>query len=852
MHRDRAASPLARSPIPARSALILVAADLVAAAALARSFSGPGMLVPVLSAVLAVPFIMGLALVGARWMERRGASPGRLYELAAAALAAALAAAVPIWWAFGSTTVVGVPTATTFHRLAIALDRASVAFKVLRAPVPELTGLVVAVSFIAGTTALLSVLAVSWHRGGRVWAVLPSVALFCFASSLGAPDGRTLDLAAEVAVVIWYLVAAAPKAVSHDARRVVAEPLTSHAEDVSGVAGARRATAGFVAAATLAAVVVGPLLPGAGTTALVHLHERSAPAQVDLLGTVSGVEAVAGSSSRTGPGGSIAESLLVQVAETKLGSDARTVLFRVHSERPSYWLTTTLSGFNGDVWYATQPEEPIQLPPVPPGSVPFAAPLPGIAAELVTDRFSVVHLGGNRPPAPSGTVAASSSALGLDYDAAGGGLLSSGSLRRGISYTVEATIPEPQRAEELGELPSSVAIAPAAVDLSLPKAVPSVLVTLAHQIVAGATTPYDKALALQRYFTSGAFTYQLPTVGAGDTIVTGGEGLSDLVTFLTETRTGYCQQFASAFAVLARLDGLPSRVAVGFLPGVEHSPDVFTVTGAQAHAWPQVFLGTIGWVSFEPTPGRSGLSGSVSALGTAPPSQGSTSTGPAPRAPNFGRLPASTGSSAHGGAAHKIAFAAGGRAQGSAPALPRPTGPGRGVPRSLELVIGLAVLAAAVLSSAPLQRWWIRHRHSPRHDGSAGVGALMIAWAELESVLAALGLAQQPAETWLEYAQRATRASSLPAPVAAGLGRLAITLSRASFDARPLTDVELGSAVSSAVALRRDALRLLGVVQRLKWWFDPRGPQRLVAVVRPLSVQLGKGSAAASVALAKQ
>ena len=41
--------------------------------------------------------------------------------------------------------------------------------------------------------------------------------------------------------------------------------------------------------------------------------------------------------------------------------------------------------------------------------------------------------------------------------------------------------------------------------------------------------------------------------------------------FLLETRTGYCQQYATAFAVLARVLGFRTRVAVGFLPG-ETSP----------------------------------------------------------------------------------------------------------------------------------------------------------------------------------------------------------------------------------------------------------------------------------------
>ncbi|MFZ0664179.1 MAG: transglutaminase-like domain-containing protein, partial [Acidimicrobiales bacterium] len=86
------------------------------------------------------------------------------------------------------------------------------------------------------------------------------------------------------------------------------------------------------------------------------------------------------------------------------------------------------------------------------------------------------------------------------------------------------------------------------------------------------------------------------------------KGQSPLLTFLVTYRQGFCQQFAGAFGVLARELGIPVRLAVGFTTGhpVSAGSDVYEVTGADAHVWPEVYLGgQLGWVSFDPTPGPS-------------------------------------------------------------------------------------------------------------------------------------------------------------------------------------------------------------------------------------------------------
>lgn len=117
---------------------------------------------------------------------------------------------------------------------------------------------------------------------------------------------------------------------------------------------------------------------------------------------------------------------------------------------------------------------------------------------------------------------------------------------------------------------------------------------LAAEITAGATTTYDQALALQTYFRDGTqFRYDT-SVAAGDS--------DDAVWDFLESRRGYCVQFATSMTVLARTLGIPARLGVGFLPGELGTDRTYRVTGADAHAWPELYFPGTGWVRFEPTP----------------------------------------------------------------------------------------------------------------------------------------------------------------------------------------------------------------------------------------------------------
>jgi transglutaminase-like putative cysteine protease len=96
-----------------------------------------------------------------------------------------------------------------------------------------------------------------------------------------------------------------------------------------------------------------------------------------------------------------------------------------------------------------------------------------------------------------------------------------------------------------------------------------------------------------------------------------------LVSFLLSQRFGYCQQFSGAMTLLLRMDGIPARVAAGFLPGTrDPGASAFEVSAREAHEWVEVYFSGIGWVPFDPTPAApragSATAASFSALAGAP------------------------------------------------------------------------------------------------------------------------------------------------------------------------------------------------------------------------------------------
>jgi transglutaminase-like putative cysteine protease len=123
--------------------------------------------------------------------------------------------------------------------------------------------------------------------------------------------------------------------------------------------------------------------------------------------------------------------------------------------------------------------------------------------------------------------------------------------------------------------------------------------SLINQVTGGLTSTFDKVRALTLYLNDGenGFKYSLDATQKDTTV-------SKLDDFLFNTKTGFCEQYASALAAMTRSMGIPTRVAIGFTPGVPYNgdPSVKTITGGDAHAWVEVNFPDYGWVRFDPTP----------------------------------------------------------------------------------------------------------------------------------------------------------------------------------------------------------------------------------------------------------
>ncbi|HTF53034.1 MAG TPA: DUF3488 and transglutaminase-like domain-containing protein, partial [Pseudonocardia sp.] len=175
------------------------------------------------------------------------------------------------------------------------------------------------------------------------------------------------------------------------------------------------------------------------------------------------------------------------------------------------------------------------------------------------------------------------------------------------SWTERAALPDPS-VPALEQAEPAVDVSPTFLDTG---GVDPRITALAKAVTRQARSPFERAIALNRYFLDPAFgfKYSLKTRpgNSGDL----------LVDFLTRGKTGYCEQFASAMAVMLRTVGVPSRVAIGFSAG-EQVGDYRSIGTSDAHAWVEAYFPGVGWLPFDPTPLDDGRSEQPDYVGNAP------------------------------------------------------------------------------------------------------------------------------------------------------------------------------------------------------------------------------------------
>ena len=258
-----------------------------------------------------------------------------------------------------------------------------------------------------------------------------------------------------------------------------------------------------------------------------------------------------------------------------------------------YWRARSYEYYENGQWHAgvvmaqnRQPGDDIIPPPLDQGRAVVTISLTS-AVPISSQLFA--------PPTVL-SVSRSVNLLGVRTGAAlydSVGISISPPVRAGETYQVDSQVAVPSREQLLGatsEYPEWVRSR----YLRLPDGMPKRFRTLAEEVTANLTTPYEKAQAITNYLRANInyATSVEPAPGSWDPIDW----------FLFESKTGFCYYYASAETLMLRAVGIPARVAVGYAQGdYDESTKEYIVRRKHAHAWTEVYFTGLGWVEFEPT-----------------------------------------------------------------------------------------------------------------------------------------------------------------------------------------------------------------------------------------------------------
>ncbi|KJE24812.1 Transglutaminase-like superfamily protein [Frankia torreyi] len=537
------------------STVVAAAACLLSTSALSRLFDGTlWWMRPVVIAV-----VVAVAT----------ATLGRLLRLPVAAAIllslAGLVGTVTVLCARGTALLGVVPTAGTVRTLRALIADGSSDISRLAAPVPHRPGLVVlTVVGIYLVVMVVDLIVVTLDRpalGG-----LPLLALYAVSAAILPGGVGTVPFLLGAASFVALLLLDGRLAFGRWGRTV---------SDAGRGRGEREAFGGRLTVNALGVALAALLVAVAVPLGLPSL---------DGEGLVS---RKGGYGAGDGPSSASVVQPIVSVSQ-QLHASKQVPLFSVRSQTPRYLRLTALENFDGQLFTlralnATRDNRVSEGLPKP----RLGGTTAQVSADIaVTTRFKELYL-----PVPG--IPTKIKGLTGDWRLAAptGTIFSTRTSTAGVRYQVDATVPNPTRAE----LAAATGPAPAelAVDTALPDNLDPRLRQLVESITHNARTPYEKVYAIQQHLRGPLFTYDL--AGAPTTQ----EGA--LAEFLFESHRGYCEQFASAMTVLVRMLGLPARVAIGFVPGEQQADGSYLITNRQAHAWPEVWFPSVGWVSFEPT-----------------------------------------------------------------------------------------------------------------------------------------------------------------------------------------------------------------------------------------------------------
>jgi transglutaminase-like putative cysteine protease len=483
-------------------------------------------------------------------------------------------------------------------------------------------------------------------------------------------------------------------------------------------------------------------------------------------------------------------------------------LFRVTTEGPrAYWRVVALDDFDGSTWSMSDPSLEDAQEYTTPARLPAGFPT---GSDLVEQQVEVLSdLGDRLIPMAYPAEFLDVPTDQVRYDDGVGAAEAPDPLQQGTTYRVDSrrVLPTPAQLDavtfgsraEYGQY------------TFIPGDVPPSIDDLAHQWAAGKPTPYRQVLAIQQHLLDPSFTYSQDPPPATDA--------NALVDFLTVSKTGFCQQFATTMAVLVRELGYPSRVAIGYKPG-DLGNGSYVVSTNEAHAWVEVLFPGYGWLPFEPTPGTSSpLADAGGYLNPVKPTKGAAGD---PRGQPGGVDGGLVGPIR--GLPPKLAGMERleGRRSGALDlpgVTPSPTagdtGPSYSIPYGLLLAIALAALGAVLVLTPIVKAAWrfrVLHRHREPRE------MVLAAYRVFDGEAADLGLGRSRGETLTEYRDR------IGAAVRFSDGHLATltgVATRAAYSPDPVAPEEAVRAARAAHVAIKDMRRSAGIVRRITGIYRP-------------------------------
>jgi transglutaminase-like putative cysteine protease len=735
------------------SEALLVATSVATVFMLQRIFTDDTFLAPLLFTLIVGHGI----LISMRWFGF-GAVTSALVSL----LATATAIVVIHYSATAFAAVV--PTSETIDQFRIDMTQSQELFQSTKTPVPAVTGFLV----VSSLGLWIMAFAADW-AAFRLFApgqaLIPFLSMLVFVSMLGVEEKRLGTTATALVCGVLFLLA------HRSAARAAHGVWLDHGPGRGYVS---LMTAGGIVAviAALAGVLGGPAVPGANEAPLVTLgddsREESRPLEVI--------------------------SPLVQI-QPRLIDQSDAVLFTVETNQRAYWRIAALDVFDGSLWRSQgQFRSANDALPV---DYPSDAPVDSVRSTFDLSQLNVVWA----PAAYLPIRFENLSGAGVNYESESATFIVDTNAQQvsdGLVYAVTSQIPR-FTAETLRQLAAESNQVADGRYLDLPDDYSSLARQTAEQLTAGMTSPYDKALALQNYFRDN-FTYDID--------VAKGHDIERLEDFLTVQR-GYCEQFAGAYASMARAIGLPSRVATGFTPGDPdpNNPNRYLVRGRHAHAWPEVFIAGAGWVGFEPTPGR-GAPNATEYTGV-PEAQDSFESN-SESADGAEEVPAAAADELNPAGAPTPTPVPPQQSEVQPPLVqdeqvdPALEGSGPGSTALRNLLVFLGALAAWVIGVPALKRW--RQRRRLARIGTTPRRRITLAWAGVADFLESQGQEPFESETLQEYSHRVQRDQLSIYPAFGELTELAV---EASYRSAPPTNEQ----AEAAEVLGRDIVKQLVAAQ---------------------------------------